>query len=233
MKFELHNRESRVAIRVGLLVAIAAGIVFALDVILTEGGGSLSRGWSASLGYLSFYGIFMLPILAVGGVVAIGLSRLIGGGIVMLVSTLLLGVFLIHGLISSTPQAQLERVTGRAGTPNVRFEEFSIGHSFSDGSAYRWIAKCSPAQAVELAHTLGLKSVPAKVKIDGPILFMEQHQVVRDYKGVFESGIEGVDFYTDDRGMIGGYSADESRFRLYWWPAAFRKHDNARSESGE
>ncbi len=178
------------------------------------------------MGYLLFYGIFMLPYLAVIGLVAMGISRLIGSGIVMLVSTLGLGTLLIHWAVTSTPRAQLELVTGRAGAPDLRFEGFSIGHTFSDGSAYRWIALCSPAEASRLIDTLGLKAVPARVTIDGPILFMEEHQVVRDYRDIFKTGIENVDFYMDERGMIGGYSAEESRFRLYWSPPAFRKAKN-------
>lgn len=226
MKFNLRNREPRVALGVGALVTIAAGIVFALDVILTEGGGSLGRGWSAGWGYLSFYGIFMLPILAIVGLVVMGLSRLIGGGIVMLVSLIGLGGLLIHGAVTSRPGSQLARVTGRDGIPDLRFEDFFVGHSFSDGTAYRWIAHCSPAEAARLSEALGLKSVATKVKIEGPVEFMVEHQVVRDYQGVFDSGIEGVDFYTDERGMIGGYSSNENRFRLYWWPAALRKNKN-------
>lgn len=226
MKSKLRNREPRDALRVGALVAIATGIVFALDVILTEGGGSLSRGWSPGWGYLSFYGIFMLPILAIVGWVAMGLARLIGGGIVMIVSLAGLGAFLIHGAVTSRPGKQLARVTGRDGIPDLRFEGFLVGHSFSDGTAYQWIAHCSPAEAAGLSEALGLKSVPLKVKMDGPVDFMIEHDVVRYYQAVFDSGIEGVDFYTDERGMIGGYSSDENRFRLYWWPAAFSKNKN-------
>lgn len=226
MKFALRNREPSIAFGVGAFVAFATGITFALGIILDEGGGSLARGWSPGWGYLGFYGVFMLPILAIVGLVAVVLSRIIGGGIVMLTSILGLGALLIHGAVTSTPRAQLERVTGRKGTPNLKFEEFFVDHSFSDGTAYRWTALCSPAEAAELVGTLGLKTVPAKVKTEGPISFTLEHQVVREYQDIFESGIEGVDFYEDGRGMIGGYSAQECRFRLYWWPAAFRKNTN-------
>lgn len=226
MKFALRNREPRTALWVGALVALATGVVFALGIILAEGGGSLARGWKPGWSYLSFYGIFMIPILAIIGLVAMGVSRFVGGGIVMLIAVVGLGGLLIHSALTSTPRAQLARVTERDGIPDLQFEEFFIGHSFSDGSAYRWVAHCSPDEAIRLVDALELKSVPSKVKMDGPVEFMVEHQVVRDYQGVFDSGIEGVDFYTDERGMIGGYFSDESRFRLYWWPAAFSKDNN-------
>lgn len=228
MKIALRNREPRVAFWVGALVAIATGIVFALGIILSEGGGSLTRGWSPGWGYLSFYGIFMLPILAIIGLVVMAASRFIGGGTVIVLAIIGLSGLLIHSAVTSTPRAQLERVTGRGGIPDLRFEQFFIGHSFSDGTAYRWVAHCSPDEAARLVDALALKPVPSKVKMDGPVEFMVDHQVVRDYEVVFDSDIEGVDFYTDERGMIGGYSPAENRFRLYWWPTAFSKNNNAR-----
>ena len=113
----LRNREPRVACGVGAIVGFATGLVFALSIILEEGGGSLSRGWNPGWSYLSFYGILMLPVLAIVGLVAVGLSRLIGGGLVMLVSILGLGTLLIHSAVSTTPSAQLARATGRSGIP--------------------------------------------------------------------------------------------------------------------
>jgi hypothetical protein len=210
---------------VGALVAIGTGLTFVLGIILDEGGGSLSRGWSPGFGYLSFYGIFMLPVLAVVGLVAMVLSRLIGGEIVTLVSFLGLAALLIHGAISSTPAAQLARVTGRSGIPDLNFEEFTLGHTFSDGTSYLWVARCSPAEASTLSSTLGLKSIPTMVKMDGPVSMVVEHKAVRDYRGIFEGEIEGVEFYLGDQGMIGGYSAGEQRFRLYWWPA-LRRNNN-------
>lgn len=226
MKFALRNREPRTALWVGALVAFATGVVLALGIILVEGGGSLARGWKPGWGYLSFYGIFMIPILAIIGLVAMGLSRLIGGGIVMVFAILGLGGLLAHDAVTSTPRAQLARVTQRDGIPDLKFEEFFLGHTFSDGTAYRWVARCSPEEAIRLVAALELRSVPPKVRMDGPVEFMVEHQVVRDYRGVFDGGIEGVDFYTDERGMIGGYSSKENRFRLYWWPAAFSNNKN-------
>lgn len=218
----LRNREPRVAFFVGVLVAVAMGITFALCIILDEGGGSLSRGWKPGWGYLSFYGIFMIPILVIVGLVAMGLSRLIGGGIVMMVSILGHGVILIHGAISSTPAAQLARVTGHAGIPDLMFEQFTQGHTFSDGSSYLWVARCSPAEATKLSSALELKPIPTMVKMDGPVSMMVEHEAVREYRGIFEGGVEGVEFYMGNQGMIGGYSAVEQRFRLYWWPAIRR-----------
>lgn len=218
MQSALLNREPRIALCVGALVAIVTGLVFALDIILDEGGGSLSRGWSPGWGYLTFYGIFMLPILAIVGLVAMGLSRLIGGGIVMVVTVFGLGALLIHSAVSSTPGAQLARVTGRSGIPDLRFEQFTQGHTFSDGSSYLWVARCSHAEAMKLSSALGLKPIPTMVKLDGPASMMVEHEAVRDYRGIFEDEIEGVEFYLGDQGMIGGYSAGEQKFRLYWWP---------------
>lgn len=222
MKFALRNREPRVALWVGSLVAIATGLIFALGIILDEGGGSLSRGWSSGLGWVCFYGIFMIPVIVIVSLVAMGLSRLLGGGIVMVISILGLGALFIHDVVSSTPAAQLARVTGCSGIPDLRFEQFTQGHTFSDGTSYLWVARCSPAEAKKLSSALGLKSIPTMVKMDGPVSIMTEHGAVRDYRGIFESGIEGVEFYLGDQGMIGGYSVGEQRFRLYWWPAIRR-----------
>jgi hypothetical protein len=224
MKFALRNREPRVALGVGAFVAVATGLVFAAGIILDEGGGSLSRGWGPGWGYLSFYGIFMLPVLAIVGLIAMGLSRLIGGGIVMLSSILGLGTLLIHGAVSSTPGAQLERVTGRSGIPDVTFEDFRQGHTFSDGTSYLWIARCSPDEATELSDALGLNSISATERLDGPVPIMVEHQAVQEWRVIFQEDIDGVDFYLGDRGMIGGYSSGEQRFRIYWWPALQRNN---------
>jgi hypothetical protein len=224
MKLTLRSREPRVALGVGAFVAVATGFVFAVGIILDEGGGSLSRGWNPGWGYLSFYGIFMLPVLAIVGLIAMGLSRLIGGGIVMLVSISGLGTLLIHGAVSSTPAAQLARVTGRSGIPDVTFEDFRQGHTFSDGTSYLWVARCSPDEATELSNALGLKSIPATDRLDGPVSMMVEHQAVQEWSVIFEENIEGVDFYLGDQGMIGGYSSGEQRFRIYWWPALQRNN---------
>lgn len=219
MRTALRNREPRMALGVGALVAIITGLFFALDIILDEGGGSVSRGWNPGLGFLSFYGILMLPILAIVGLVAMGLSRLLGGGIVMLAAIVLFGVLLIHSAVSSTPGAQLARVTGRSGIPDLQFEQFKLGHTFSDGTSYMWVARCSPAEATELTNALRLKPISTMVKEDGPIPMLVEHQVVSEYRSKFGGGIAGIEFYMDDLGMIGGYSARERIFRLYWWPA--------------
>jgi hypothetical protein len=212
------------ALWVGALAAMAAGVVVAVCIMLDKGGGSFSRGWNPGLGYLSFYGFFMLPFIAIVGVVAMRLSRLIGGGIVMLLAILGLVALLFYGAVSSTPAAQLSRVTGRSGIPDLSFEQFRKGHTSSDGSSYLWVARCSPSEATKFASALGLRPIPAMVKTDGPVSMMVEHEAVLDYRGIFEGGIDGVEFYVDDRGMIGGYSASESRFRLYWWPAMRRNN---------
>lgn len=219
MKFALRNREPSASLLVGALVAIGTGLTFALDIILDEGGGSLSRGWSSGLGWVCIYGIFMIPVILIVGLAAMGLSRLIGGGIVMVVTVLGLGALLIHSAVSSTPAAQLARITGHSGIPDLRFEQFTQGHTFCDGSSYLWVVRCSPADAMKLSSALGLKPIPIMVKMDGPVSMMVEHETVRDYRGIFGGGIEGVEFYLGDQGMIGGYSAGEQRFRLYWWPA--------------
>jgi hypothetical protein len=206
-----------------VIVAFATGVTFALGIILLEGGGSLTKGWNPGLGYLSFYGVFMLPILAIVGLIAIGLSRLLGGGIVILLATIGLGALLIHSTVTSTPGAQLTRVTGRPGIPKLRYERFEIRHTFSDGTAYLWVAQCSPKQATELINALGMGRIPTMTKFEHHDTIMVEHQAVGDYRGMFGNEIEGVEFYMDRQGMIGGYSAGECRFRLYWWPAALRE----------
>jgi hypothetical protein len=218
MKIALRNRQPSVAIGVGAFVAIAFGIVYAIAVILGEGGGSLSRGWRPGWGYLSFYGIFMLPLLAIIGLVTMGLARLIGGGIVMLVSILGLGTLLFHSVVASTPAAQLARVTGRSGIPEISFEEFWKGHTFSDGTSYSWTAQCSPDEATQLANALGLKPISPATKVDAPVSVVVENQSVQEWRHIYEMDSEGVDFYLGDQGMIGGYSSNEQRFRLYWWP---------------
>jgi hypothetical protein len=229
MKIALRNREPRVALWVGALVAVATALVFAVCVILDEGGGSLSRGWNPGWSYVSFYGFFMLPIFAIVGLVAMGLSRLIGGGIVMLVAVLGLAGLLGHGAVSTTPAAQLARVSGRSGIPDLRFEQFRQGHTFSDGTSYLWVARCSADDATTLASALGLRPISAMVwkeiaRPDGTFSTMVEHEAVQDYRGIFGEGIEGVEFYLGDQGMIGGYSSNEQRFRLYWWPALRRNN---------
>jgi hypothetical protein len=64
------------------------------------------------------------------------------------------------------------------------------------------------------------------VQMDPKFSVMVEHQAVREYKGIFERDIEGVEFYVDHRGMLGGFSPSEQRFRLFWWPAAIRDNTN-------
>ncbi len=220
MRLALCNREPRVALRAGALVAFLAGLVFALSVILDEGGGSLTRGWEPGCGYLEFYGIFMIPILTLAGLVAVGLSRLIGGGTVMLVATIGLGSVLIHSALSSTPAAQLARATGLSKLPDVPFEHFEKRHTFGDGTSYRWIARCSVDEAMALANALGLDAIPASRERAGAVSAKSKHPAVEDWRQVFDVDFDGLSFYVGDRGMIGGYSPREQRFRLYWWPTS-------------
>lgn len=142
------------------------------------------------------------------------------------------------------------RVDGRWGCLEVRFgrqvphyspgaylrgmlmecQEISRGCGEGNGglirlSSYLWVAHCSPIEATEVTTALELKTIPTMVKMDGPVSMMGEHEAVRDYRGIFEGGIEGVEFYLGDQGMIGGYSAGEQRFRLFWWPE-IRKDNN-------
>ncbi len=226
MKFTLRNREPGFALICGALIGLATGITFALCIILDEGGGSLTRGWDPGMGYLSFYGIFMLPILAIVALGTMGLSRLLGGGIVTLVSIIGLGGLLIPNVLTSCPGAQLARVTGRSAVPDLEFERFEKGHTFSDGTSYLWVARCSPDDATQLAIALGLERIPTMVRMDAKFPMSVEHQAVRDYQGIFEGDIEGIEFFADHRGMIGGFSPSEQRFRLYWWPAALAPKTN-------
>jgi hypothetical protein len=211
----LRNRETKTALWVGASTAILTAFSFALGIILDEGGGSLSRGWDPGWNYLSFYGIFMIPVIGIVGLIAMGLSRLIGAGIVLGVSVLGLGYVSITGALSSTPKARLEGITGRSVTPDVVFGDYVVGHTFSDGTSFLWVVSCSPAEAPRFASSLGLIQVPTVLKIDG---FEDEHHVVKDYRAIFEEEIDGVDFYRDNKALIGGYNANEQKFRLYWWP---------------
>lgn len=222
----LRNHSPRVAKRVAALVAIATGLVFALNTILDEGGGSLAGGWSPGWAYLSFYGFFMLPIVVVVGLVAMGLSRLIGGGIVMVVAMLGLGSLVIRTVVSSTPAARLAGVTGSTLIPDLNFEQFAQGHTYGDGTSYRWIIRCAPDEAKRLVDAAGLKAISSTVGTKGSKGMLEEHPAVRDYRAIFETKVDGVEVYADGRGMIGGYSAGEGRFRLFWWPEMIRGNDD-------
>ena len=219
MDLMLRNREARTCYWVGALVMPIAWLVFAIGIMLHEGGGSLSKGWhQTGLGFLAFYGILFLPICVVAGLIAMGLSRLIGGGIVMLAAVFGAAALITHDAVSSTPAAQLERLTGRTELPKVDFEDFNMGHTFSDGTSYAWVARCSPKEAITLSKALGLKPIEATQMHDGPVPIRSEHPNVSQWRGAFDRETDGVDFYLGDRGMIGGYSADDQRYRLYWWP---------------
>lgn len=204
-------------------MGLATGLVFALGVILTEGGGSLSNGWGPGSAYLSFYGLFLLPVLAVVALVAMGLSRLLGAGIVTVVSAIGLAAIVIHDVRSSSPGAQLARITGRSGVSDLEFERFEIGHTFSDGSSYLWVALCSPEEATGLAKAISLERIQTWQEMDAEFPIRIEHPAVNDYQGVFKGDIDTVEFYADDKGMIGGYAPSERKFRLYWWPALQRE----------
>lgn len=223
MKKFLRNRNANVAFVVGPLVGLATGLVIALGVILTEGGGSFSKGWAPGLGYLSFYGWFMLPVLAVVALVAMALSRLLGAGIVTVVSAIGLAAIVIHDLQSSSPGAQLARLTGRSAVPDLEFERFEIGHTFSDGPSYLWVAICSPEEATGLAKAIGSERIQTWQEMDAEFPIRIEHPAVNDYQSIFKGDIDSVEFYADDKGMIGGYAPSERKFRLYWWPALQRE----------
>lgn len=214
------------ALAVGALVGLSTGLTFALGIILDMGGGSLTRGWDPGMNYLGFYGLFALPVFAIVAIVAMGLSRLLGGGIVMAVSIVGLGALLTHSILSSSPGAQLRRVTGRSGIPDLQFERFVQGHTFSDGTSYLWVARCSPEEADALVAALGLESIPTEVPFDPESSMMTKHRAVVQYEGVFEGGIDGMRFFIDPRGMVGAFSPHEQRFRLFWWPAAIAEKSN-------
>lgn len=205
---------------------MALGIAFAICVILDEGGGSFERGWDPGLGYLSFFGIFMLPVLAGTALLAGVLSLRVGAGIVTILSVLGLGALVILFAVYSTPKARLERIAGCSGIPELVFEQFTQGHTYSDGTCYRWVVRCSPAEATELAAALGLKPIPPLVMTDEPYPMLVQHESVRDVCGIFQCGPESMEFYESHRGLMGGYSPGERRFRLFYWSAIRRNTAN-------
>lgn len=223
MRKFLRNRDGKIAIVVGSLVGLATGIAFALGIILSEGGGSLSRGWKPGSGYLSFYGIFLFPVMAFVALVTIGLVRLLGAGLVTLVSAIGLAAMVIHDFRTSNPGAQLARLTGQSEIPDLEFERFEIGHTFSDGTSYLWVALCSPDQATRFAESLHLGRIPTWQEMDEKFPVRIVHPAVNDYKGIFDGDIYTIEFYLGDKGMIGGYSPMEKKFRLYWWPSVNRE----------
>lgn len=219
MKALLRNREPRFAWLVGALVALLTALAFALGIILDFGGGSFSKGWNPGLGYLSFYGVFLIPLVVIAGFVTTCLCRLLGNGLIALLAFTTLGASVVHDVITSKPGAQLSRVTERKDIPNLFFEKFGKFPSFSDGTVYIWTARCSDHEAEKLVAALGMESIPSKLPT-GSIRLQIGHPAVRTYENYFEGSTDGVKFYLDRRGMVAGYSHAEQRFRLLWWPAA-------------
>ncbi|MBK1884602.1 hypothetical protein JIN85_19455 [Luteolibacter pohnpeiensis] len=164
----------------------------------------------------------MLPIFAFAGMIAMVLARFIGAGIVILISIFGLGTLLIHDAISSTPMAQLKRMTRNSSIPDVTFEDFSIGRTFSDGTSYMWIARCSPIKANRLSKAIGMKPISPADHPDEPTTQDPEHQAMQAWQMIFHQDIEGMNFYLGDQGMIGGYSSEEQRFYLFWWPSIHR-----------
>ena len=222
MKRFLRNRETRLAIWVGLFVAIAATFVWAISFIYSEGGGTFSLGWRKGWRDLIFYGIFSLPVFFICGLIAMGLAMVIGGGIIFLMSVLGLGTLLIYSVINSTYTAQFSQITGCSGIPELHFEQFKVGKTFSDGTAYLWVIQCDPDEASMLATKLNLKPILPPTSLDMMSSMNTDQLNIKDWCDRFEMKSDGIEFYYGHEGMIAGYSRQEQRFRIYWWPEVRR-----------
>jgi len=222
MKSFLFNRKLKAALAVGAALAIALWLEFAIVLMVSFGGGSLTRGFPIGMNYLSFYGIILAPVCIIAGLVATALSRLLGAGVIAIPSFFALAALLIHSFLTSDPRSQLLRVTEREGIPNLEFEQFDQLATFSDGTSYRWTARCSDQEALELISALGLESIQAYSPADPDVPISMPHPAVVTYQMVFERSTAGVHFYTDRKGLIGAFAPDEQRFRLFWSPSSDR-----------
>lgn len=216
----LRNRKTLPSLIVGISVFFAFTLTWVISVILDLGGGSLAKGWDSGSGYLGFYGIFMLPFAGFIGLVSFGISKLVGSGIVASVSTLGISWILIDSVITSSPGAKLQRIAGQSEIPELTFERYEQGQTFSDGTAYLWVAYCSAKEAEQLIEALALKRIPEKALMGYDGTFIDEREAIGTYKAVFEGDVASEELYFNGRGMIGGFSPNEKKFRLYWWPAA-------------
>ncbi len=211
MKEEGRRRSVKTAAWCGVLIAFTTGLVIALDIVLSFGGGSVGRGLDPGLSYLSFYGIVLIPVLAVLGLVAFGLCRLLGSKIVCAVATLLLLFSVGHSLRSTQAGAQLERVSGHDGIPAIEFSRFERLPSFSDGTAYVWESRCSEDDARRMVESLQLHAIP------------REDASVQCYEAYFGDDDSGTIFYEDGRGIVAGFNPDHGILRLVSWPAAINR----------
>ena len=175
----------------------------------------------------------MIPVFGILGLVAAGLTRFLGCRLVIILSLIGFVALSVDSVISSSPLAQLKRVTGHSQIPAVDFERFEQGQTFSDGTSYLWIARCNSVQALELVGALELQSIPREVPYEPGSPMMMRQGSVSTYEGVFGDADSGVMFYVDPRGMIAGFSESEQRFRLYWWPAALEKETTEEANKAE
>ncbi len=219
----LRNRKTLPSLIVGISVFLGFALTWVISFTLDLGGGSLAKGWDSGTGLLTFYGIFMLPFAGFIGLVSFGISKLLGSGIVALISTLGLSWILIDSALTSSPGARLQSIAGQSEIPELSFESYEQGRTFNDGSSHLWVAHCSANEAEELVGALALERIPeeAFMGYDGTLL--KERQAIGTYTAIFEDDIESVELYFNRRGMIGGFSPSEKKFRLYWWPEALAR----------
>lgn len=219
MKITLCNRTPRFALWTGVIVALFAFLAIGFAFTLNAGSGSLYRWGSPGLFDHMFTAILSLPLSAGVGLIAALISRLIGGAIVASISILGLSYLVLYAAESSTPEVQLARLTGKTNIPEVQIVHFRKGNTFSDGTSYAWIALCSPTQAAALSNALGMKPVVVTLTPEGKIQTTVENLPFLDLCHACEIEADGYEFYMGDLGVVGGYSHDEKKFCIYWWPS--------------
>jgi len=208
-------------------VAVSAALVFMAMLLVTSaydlGGGSLVKGWHHAWGMFSFYGWFALPFAAGGGLLVFCLCTWFGQRIVMIIGAVVSGFWLYQAITTSDPVSQLRMISGKEDLPNLNVTLFEQGKTFSDGTAYKWIANCSLQEAMKLMDSLDLEAPKEREFTDsrGRPFTMPSSRI-SDMEGNFGEQAADTIYATDEKGFIAGYSESEGRLQLFYWPAMFR-----------
>lgn len=223
--------EPRSKERSATYAGIVAAVCFTLFLVGNSaqgyGGGSVSKGWADAMNYFSFFWIILIPCMVAAGLITYLICLKLNARLVVTAGLLLTAALLSYGAYSHQPGRILQGVGGLEAVPEIGFIEYQRLPTFSDGTSFSWIAKCSEWQALVLFKELGIEPANESDKRYKMGYVNEQEKsndklthnmAVAIYEDVFEAKPPEDQIWYSPDGFTGAYSSDDSLLRIIFVP---------------
>ncbi len=214
MKLPANRKEYSAMLFAGAFVWIA--LLFVLGAVLDFGGGSFVRGFQFGFGWLILYGLPILILACLLGAGVCFVGRCIGvrtTGVLLVAGGLMLVVITA---VTSSPHAKLTDLAQAPTLPRLRYIDYKMMPTFSDGTAHLWTANCPGEKLDAFVSALKLGEFTGRRETGSTIASLDYR--VGAYLNRFEGKPVADRFFVGNGNLVAGYHSESQTVRVALLP---------------